>query len=160
MSLGAVQRERLVSAIAFAAAAALFGAAAVWAAFLPPDRFWLRELIAAPALFAVPAAVVGGIAGPHLAQKEDGLAAAVLGIGVTIGIAFLLVGVGGAIVSGYDILQGTPPGTVLSQIGESAVVLGFATLVTALVASPFGALGAYVAWHRIRRDDELAEART
>ena len=69
---GADRRERVVSATAFAAAAALFGLVGLVATMAPADlwRYETKALVLGPPVMAISAALVGWRAGPHLAQSR------------------------------------------------------------------------------------------
>lgn len=149
-----VMRERLVSATAFAAAAALFSVVgiALTAGFDGLIRDGSSVLALSPLLLAVPAAAVGAVAGPLLAQAADGLGAAVVGVGVTLGSALLYVVAGGAILFAMELLSGNntmgqDPGGVIAAFFYA----GAFALLGGLVASPLGALGGFIAWRQIRR---------
>ncbi len=153
-------RPRLVSAAGFAAAAALFGVGATGGLLLLPHSSVPGEaLVIVPAALASLAAVVGAATGPWLVRAVDGLAAAVIGIvgtGATAGVATLLAVAGVAV---HDVTIGIAPGAALRESGNVLWALFGYAVVVALAASPFGALGAFLAWRRIRRDDGRAEVR-
>ncbi len=146
-------RERVVSAAAFAASAALFGVIGL----LLTSRFddlvqdILGSSLLSPLLLALPAAVAGWLAGPRLARATDSLEAAIVGMAVTLGAVLLYVAAGGAFLCIADVLNGAAVSTVLRQAARAVVWLVGYSFLAGLVASPFGALGATVAWRQIRR---------
>jgi hypothetical protein len=141
-------RERLVSAAAFAVAATV-------ASMLLLSGFGLSDGLALPyswwdsASAAAPAATIGFLAGPHVARAPDGLAAAIVGIAVTAASVLLYA----IAIDGVAFVQdGAPWDLSLRPYLTYAVsAVGF-SLVAGLVAAPFGALGAFVAWRWLRRD--------
>lgn len=148
------RRARLVSAAAFAAAAVLFGVAGIglatafgygWA-----DR--IDATLLGPFALVLPVAFVGWVAGPRLGRAPDGLAAAAVGVGVTILSALLSVVVVWVGLFAMEVLGGNE--AMVRDMPNVAVafLVGVAyALLAGLVASPFGSLGGYAAWRQICR---------
>ncbi len=153
---------RLVSAAAFAAAAFLFGVIGIGATstFDYGRMVVLKALLFGPPVMAMPAAVVGWFAGLRLARASESLEAATIGIAVTFGSVLLYAVVAGVGLFAMEALGGdesmirNPSGIAVAFL----FVVAYA-LAAGLIAAPFGALGAFLAWRWIRRDDGRAEAR-
>lgn len=148
-----LRRERLVSATVFAAVAALFGLVGLGMMTAPADlwRYETRALLLGPPVMAALAALVGWRAGPRLAQAPDGLAAAAIGLGITLAAVLLYIAAACAVVWTGDLVRGEELSGSWSAVPVGLFVIGAYTVVAAVVAGPFGALGAVLAWRRIRR---------
>ena len=138
------RRARAVSAVAFGAAAVVAawgflaalvvyegGGAAPWWAFL-----------AAPVLYAAPAALAGALAGPRLAAVRTAWGVVPVGVGVTLATALLLL----AVASVAPVGGGRTAGGAAGGLGWLVLDVAAASV----VLSPLGVAAAWAAWRRLR----------